>query len=78
MPELLVPILWLLQAETLAHEVAHAWDATGRRSRDRRALDDYGRGEEYARASAHDWLVTTAVPYYRQHHRDAAAVFDSW
>jgi hypothetical protein len=77
-PELLGPILWLLQAETLAHEVAHAWDATGRRSGDRWALDDYARGEEYAEASAHDWVVTTAVPYYRQHHGAAAAVFDSW
>lgn len=38
-PEVLEPILWLLQAETLAHEVAHAWDATGRRGRDRWALD---------------------------------------
>lgn len=36
------------------------------------------RGEEYAQANAHEWLVTAAVPYYRQHYRDAAAVFDSW
>jgi hypothetical protein len=77
-PELLAPILWLFQAEALAHEIAHAWDATGRRNRDRWALDEHARGEEYARARAHDWLVTVAVAYYRQHHRDAAAVFDSW
>jgi hypothetical protein len=77
-PELLDPILWLLQAETLAHEVAHAWDATGRRARDRWALDEHVRGEEYAQATAHQWLVTAAVPYYRQHHGAAAAVFDSW
>ncbi|HEY6790604.1 MAG TPA: hypothetical protein VI365_25185 [Trebonia sp.] len=77
-PELLAPILWLLQAETLAHEVAHAWDATGRRNRDRWALDERVRGEEYARARAHEWLAAVAVAYYRQHHRDAAAVFDSW
>jgi hypothetical protein len=77
-PELLAPILWLFQAEALAHEVAHAWDATGRRDRDRWALDERARGEEYAQARAHDWLITTAVAYYRRHHRDAAAVFDSW
>ena len=77
-PELLAPILWLFQAEALAHEVAHAWDATGRRDRDRWALDEHERGEEYARARAHDWLVTAAVACYRQRHRDAAAVFDSW
>jgi hypothetical protein len=77
-PELVTPILWLLQAETLAHEVAHAWDATGRRGRGRWALDEQVRGEEYARACAHEWLVTVAVPYYRQHHRDAAAAFSSW
>lgn len=77
-PQLLEPILWLLQAETLAHEVAHAWDATARRDRDRWALDERVRGEEYARARAHEWLVAVAVAYYRQHHRDAAAAFDSW
>jgi hypothetical protein len=77
-PELLAPILWLFQAEALAHEVAHAWDATGRRGRDRWAPDEHARGEEYAQARAHDWLVTAAVAYYRQHHQDAAAVFDLW
>jgi hypothetical protein len=77
-PELLDPILWLLQAEALAHEVAHAWDATGRRGRDRWALDEETRGEEYARARAHEWLVAAAVPYFRQHHRDTAAAFGSW
>jgi tetratricopeptide (TPR) repeat protein len=77
-PELLGPILWLLQAETLAHEVAHAWDATGRRARDRWALDEHTRGEEYAQAQAHDWLLTEAVPYYRRQHREAATAFDSW
>jgi hypothetical protein len=77
-PELLAPILWLFQAEALAHEVAHAWDATGRRDRDRWALDEHARGEEHAQARAHDWLVTVGVAYYRQHHREAAAVFDSW
>lgn len=77
-PELLEPILWLLQAKTLAHEVAHAWDATGRRARDRWALDERARGEEHAEAQAHDWLVSVAVPYYRQHHPDAAAAFSSW
>jgi len=77
-PELLAPILWLFQAEALAHEVAHAWDATGRRGRDRWAPDEHARGEEYAQARAHDWLVTAAVAYYRQHHQDAAAAFDLW
>lgn len=71
-PELLEPILWLLHAEALAHEVAHASDATGRRARDRWALDEHTRGEEYAQASTHEWLVGVAVLYYRQHHRDAA------
>lgn len=45
--ELLEPILWLLHAEALAHEVAHASDATCRRARDRWALDEHTRGEEW-------------------------------
>jgi len=76
-PDLLTPILWLFQAETLAHEVAHAWDATGRRDRDRWALDEHTRGEEYAQARAHEWLVATAVPYYRRYHRDTADVYQA-
>jgi hypothetical protein len=77
-PELLAPILWLLQAETLAHEVAHGWDAIGRRARDRWALDEHARGERYARGRAREWLVTAAVGYYRRHHRETADAFDSW
>ena len=51
-------LLWLEQAKTLAHEVAHAWDdESARSSGDRWALDEDDRAERYAEAAAQESLL---------------------
>ena len=57
-------LLWLEQALTLAHEVAHAWDRTARSRRERWYLDETARGEGYAEATARSWIARTAVEYF--------------
>ncbi len=77
-PEILTALLWVQQAHTLAHEVAHGWDRTGRRGRDRWAVDEHIRAEEYAEGRAARWLVSVAVPYFRLNHPRDAAAFEAW
>jgi tetratricopeptide (TPR) repeat protein len=71
-------LLWLRQAQTLIHEVAHCWDGVKRTARDRWALDEEYRYERYADESAHKWLVEAAVPYFRQQRADEVHAFESW
>jgi hypothetical protein len=77
-PEMVRGLLWLRQAQTLAHEVAHGWDATGRRGRDRWALDEQVRAERYAEGRAQEWLMGVAVPYFRAKHPADSSAFEAW
>jgi hypothetical protein len=77
-PEILTALLWVQQAHTLAHEVAHGWDRTGRRGKDRWAADQQIRAEEYAEGRADGWLVSVAVPYFRLNHPGDATAFEEW
>ncbi|HEX2647812.1 MAG TPA: hypothetical protein VHO95_11345 [Candidatus Dormibacteraeota bacterium] len=47
-PDSVKATLWLQQATTLAHEVAHAWDLFGRSGRDRWRNDEHNRAGQYA------------------------------
>ena len=76
--EIQLVLLWLRQAQTLIHEVAHCWDGVKRTARDRWALDEEYRYERYADESAHKWLVEAAVPYFRQQRADEVHAFESW
>jgi tetratricopeptide (TPR) repeat protein len=77
-PEIQLVLLWLRQAQTMAHEVAHCWDDIRRTGRDRWALDEETRAEDFAENSARRWLIELAVPYFRQHYRQAASAFEAW
>ncbi|HEV3167331.1 MAG TPA: tetratricopeptide repeat protein [Isosphaeraceae bacterium] len=77
-PDVQRVLLWLRQAQTLAHEVAHCWDAASRTARDRWALDEKHRAEPYADDSARMWLVQDAVPYFREKHSEQADAFEAW
>ena len=77
-PDVQRVLLWLRQAQTLIHEVAHCWDGVKRTARERWALDEEYRYEQYADDSAHRWLVDAAVPYFRQQHTDEVHAFEAW
>jgi len=77
-PEVQKVVLWLRHAQTLAHEVAHCWDSVNRTARDRWALDEEYRYEDYADESARKWLLEVAVPYFQQEHAQAAHAFELW
>lgn len=77
-PEIQLPLLWLIQAGTLAHEIAHCWDERRRAYGDRWALDETERGERYAEQSAQTWLVSSAVSYFVERYPDRATAFESW
>ncbi|MDQ6878928.1 MAG: hypothetical protein M3082_14805 [Candidatus Dormibacteraeota bacterium] len=77
-PEVQEVLLWMRQAQTLAHEVAHCWDSASRTARDRWALDEEHRYEQYAEDSSRKWLVEAAVPYFRQEHAPSARLFEIW
>jgi tetratricopeptide (TPR) repeat protein len=76
-PQVQTTILWLEQAYTLAHEVAHAWDRSARSARDRWALDETVRAEEYAEAAAREWARTLAACFADAHPLHARA-FGDW
>jgi tetratricopeptide (TPR) repeat protein len=77
-PEVQTTILWLEQALTFAHEVAHAWDRSGRTARDRWALDESERAETYAEETARIWAKTVATDYFEEAHPVSARAFDDW
>ena len=77
-PEVQTVMLWLEQALTLAHEVAHAWDLSARTARDRWALDETGRAEDYAQATARTWAGQVATSYFPEAYPDRAQAFDEW
>ncbi len=77
-PEVQETILWLEQALTLAHEVAHAWDYSERTARDRWSMDEVDREEEYASEVAREWSKTVACPYFEEAHRAHAEAFRNW
>ena len=77
-PQLQLVLLWLKQAHTLAHEVAHCWDDGARAGRDWSGIAIGRRTEAYAAKMANVWLVSHAVPYFRAKHRARAKVFEVW
>jgi tetratricopeptide (TPR) repeat protein len=77
-PEVQTVLLWLDQAETLAHEVAHAWDDSGRSSGDRWAMDQEDRAEGYAEEAARDWTGRYAAAYLERAHPERARAYDGW
>lgn len=77
-PAVQLPLLWLMQAGTLAHEIAHCWDERRRSHGDRWALDETERAERYAEHSAQTWLLTTAVPYFVERYPERAFAFEDW
>jgi len=77
-PEVQAVLLWLDQAETLAHEVAHAWDDSARSSGDRWAMDETERVESYAEEAAREWTRSYAAAYFERTHLERARVYDEW
>jgi tetratricopeptide (TPR) repeat protein len=77
-PEIQLVLLWLRQAQTLAHEVAHCWDDIRRTDRDRWALDEETRAENFADNSARRWLVAAVVPYFKRQHPQTVVAFEAW
>jgi tetratricopeptide (TPR) repeat protein len=77
-PQVQLVLLWLKQAHTLAHEVAHCWDDGARAGRDWSGIAISRRTEAYAAKMANAWLVSHAVPYFRAKHRAAALAFEAW
>lgn len=77
-PEVQLTLLWLMQAQTFAHEVAHCWDGVARSKRDRWAADDRHRAESYAERMAREWLASAVLPVFRRRHAVLAGAFDDW
>ena len=77
-PEVQTVLLWLDQAETLAHEVAHAWDDSGRSSGDRWAMDEDDRAERYAEEAALEWTGQYAAAYFEHAHPERARAYHDW
>jgi tetratricopeptide (TPR) repeat protein len=71
-------LLWLEQAETLAHEAAHAWDELGRSYSDRWAMDEDERAEGYAEEAAREWTGRYAAAYFDRAHPDWARAYNEW
>lgn len=77
-PEVQTALLWLEQAETLAHEVAHAWDESARSSGDRWAPDEEERVERYAEESARAWTSQYAAAHFERAHPERARAYEEW
>jgi len=77
-PEVQGTILWLEQALTLAHEVAHAWDYSARTARDRWSMDEADREEEYANEMAREWSIAVACSYFTEAHPARVEAFNDW
>lgn len=77
-PVVQLPLLWVLQAGTLAHEIAHCWDDLARHHTDRWGLDETPRSEAYAERMAQEWLLAHAIPYFVERYPDATAAFEMW
>jgi tetratricopeptide (TPR) repeat protein len=77
-PEVQTALLWLDRAETLAHEVAHAWDESARSGGDRWASDEEERAERYAEESAQAWTSEYAAAYFERAHPERARAYEEW
>ena len=77
-PEVQTALLWLDQAGTLAHEVAHAWDESARSSGDRWAMDEEERVERYAEESARAWTSQYTAAYFGRAHPERARAYEEW
>ncbi len=77
-PEVQLSLIWLQQAATLAHEVAHCWDHRARTRGDRWGIDDKVRAEEHAQHFADRWLLEVAVPYFHERYPDRWNRFEAW
>jgi tetratricopeptide (TPR) repeat protein len=76
-PEVQTALLWLTQAMTLLHEVAHAWDEWARSDSDRWAPDEQER-ERYADAAAQVWTKEHAVAFFELHHPERTNAYEQW
>jgi hypothetical protein len=77
-PEVQAVLLWLDQAETLMHEVAHALDESDRSQGDRWATDEEDRAEAYAQQTAREWTVRHAALYFERAHPERARAYCEW
>ncbi len=70
--------LKLKMLSALTHEIAHHYDWTMRRGRDRWLMDDDEKREIYAETMQYEWLAKYVIPYLIDTYPEQCESFKSW